>query len=442
MNILHVTAHMGGGVGQALSALVLEETENCHRIICLERPEKMQLINICIACGTRVQIAPLREDILSALIWSDIVVLHWWHHPVMTRFLSGFPSIPIRVILWAHISGCCYPVLPAALLLKAQEIFFTSPYSYENQEWSEEEREQIKKKSCVLYGSGIIHQTDCLDWEGRERSNHTLYNIGYAGTFARSKMHPGFVQACAEILKGLPEAHFLLAGDIESGVWIQREAQALGIQDRIEFTGYLDNMALFWRQIDVFGYPLNPQHFGTTENIILEAMCAGVPVVLLNQAAEKYIVSHLEDGILAESMDDYVEWIIRLQSDKALREALTIQAAKKVGRLYDHKRIVIAFQREVAKLNKMSKRPVYFSDVLGTVPADYISCALPAELRENWIRLKDNQLSPKEKERFFQTIPYILKEHSKSSIPHFARSYPDDLFLKEMELKLDGRQLN
>ena len=40
MNILHITTHMGGGVGHALSDLTLWDKQNKHKIIILQKPEK------------------------------------------------------------------------------------------------------------------------------------------------------------------------------------------------------------------------------------------------------------------------------------------------------------------------------------------------------------------------------------------------------------------
>lgn len=433
MNVLHITAHLGGGVGRALSSLVMEEKTNCHRIICIQQPEKMQFVKLCRAAGAEVLMAPSMERICEEMTQCDVLIVHWWDHPVMAEFLAEFPDIPVRLALWVHISGCSYPALPYRFLDKAQAVFFTTPYSYENPEWSEKERRSIQEKSCVIYGSGLLRPP-----VRKQRSIRCQapYCIGYAGTFARSKIHPDFVRACSMVLEKIPDTRFLLAGDLNKDSWIIKEAETLGIADHFIFLGYVENMETFWNQIDVFGYPLNPQHFGTTENVILEAMCARVPVVLLNQAAEKYIVTHKVDGILADGVKDYVAWLIHLHRDASLCASLGEQAAKRVNKVFNHALVVQNFQSASIQLRNKRKRPVSFEDVLGKKPADWFFSALPSPLSQKLQQIQGGEMSEVDERTCIDCLPFILKEKSKSSIPHFARTFPEDAVLKQLELKI------
>ena len=38
------------------------------------------------------------------------------------------------------------------------------------------------------------------------------------------------------------------------------------------FTGLVENVVPIYEQLDVLGYPLNPNHYGTGEQVIREAM--------------------------------------------------------------------------------------------------------------------------------------------------------------------------
>ncbi|WDC83278.1 hypothetical protein PL321_10865 [Caloramator sp. mosi_1] len=46
LKILHITPHMGGGVGKVISELITLSKENIsHKIVLLEKPEKINKIN-------------------------------------------------------------------------------------------------------------------------------------------------------------------------------------------------------------------------------------------------------------------------------------------------------------------------------------------------------------------------------------------------------------
>jgi len=433
MNILHITAHLGGGIGQAVSALVQEEKKHTHRIMTLEPLIKTMSAGLCRAAGAEVIEQPRRDALVQELRRSDLVILHWWDHPLMAAALADFPSVPVRCVLWCHISGCDYPVLPFALLDKAQHVFFTTPYSYENREWSEDQREQIWAKSSVVYGSGLL-QAKSVKTDYRLRQGGA--RIGYAGTFARSKMNDGFVSACRLILDSRPDSQFLLAGDPEAGVWIAEQAEAMGIAEHIHFLGYLHDMNEFWEQIDIFGYPLNPQHFGTTENVVLEALAAGLPVVLLRQAAEAYILSDPSAGVLADGLSGYAEEIASLCGDEERRRRLGKNAVQYVRGKYAYSQIVKQFQREAERLSGCEKRVAAFQDVLGSTPIQWLLHGMPSDLRAPLEEILNGGCTREEERAFWRKCPYILKEHSKSSIPHFLRTFPEDRALQSLYTKL------
>lgn len=54
MKVLHLTVHMGAGVGKAISGMTSIESVIKHMIIVLEKPNKMNHINQCRAAGIEV----------------------------------------------------------------------------------------------------------------------------------------------------------------------------------------------------------------------------------------------------------------------------------------------------------------------------------------------------------------------------------------------------
>ena len=106
MKILHITPHMGGGVGKAIANLVtVSDTQMQHTIVLLEQPVKQQFVTMAQDSGTQVLVWPSECVIEKLLSQCDIVFVHWWHHPKTAQFLYNLPSIPVRLIIWSHISN-------------------------------------------------------------------------------------------------------------------------------------------------------------------------------------------------------------------------------------------------------------------------------------------------------------------------------------------------
>jgi hypothetical protein len=204
--IIHITAHMGGGVGKVLSAIAIydkkNKSKNIHSILTLEPTENAHYLDICkINC---IDVYFFKDyNSIELLNDFDIVQIEWWHHPLTMEFMFTYlPMIKTRLIIWSHISGCNYPCIPAIFTSFPENFIFSTPYSYENKSWSDSERESIKKKTQVVISSGLS-----LNKERNSHGQHAGYNVGYVGFLGYSKIHPDFIKFC-ESASNIPEILF------------------------------------------------------------------------------------------------------------------------------------------------------------------------------------------------------------------------------------------
>ncbi|MDR1385168.1 MAG: hypothetical protein LBJ67_15160, partial [Planctomycetaceae bacterium] len=107
MKILHITPHLGGGIGTAYSGITQpnERFPVDHEIVLLERPEKTFFVERVRDNGVKIFIEPSQSEIEQQINDADIVQVNWWHHPLMAKFLYDFPNIPVRPVCWVHVSG-------------------------------------------------------------------------------------------------------------------------------------------------------------------------------------------------------------------------------------------------------------------------------------------------------------------------------------------------
>lgn len=430
MKVLHITTHLGGGVGKALSSIVTYERRNNpaheHRVLLLDEPEKDQFLNICRKGGVEVLLKSGGYDTEKEMAAADVVVLHWWHHPVMAEFLARFPRVPVRLVLWAHVNGCNYPCLPFGFADLPHKTFFTSPFSLENTYWTPRQREKIRKNSAVVYGLGEL---DFRPAAKKERSKDFV--VGYVGTLSSSKLHPQFVEFCYAVLKKVPAARFVLVGDAGHSEALLRKARAYRIDHKLSLTGYCSQIADELARFDVFAYPLNPKHFGTTENVLLEAMAFGLPVVALNHNTEKYIIcDHKKVGLLADSVEHYADSLKYLYDNPRERARLGANAREYVKANFTFEKNVELMRVELKKVAKMSARRFNFSGVFGGSPHEWFLACL-GEDRPHFSESVEKGRRPTAgrkrllEEKIRASSP-ILREKTKSSIAHFAASFPSD----------------
>lgn len=410
--VLHITAHMGGGVGRILSSISKNGMEFNHRFILLEEPEKKNFLNDCINNSVKVFINPSKEILEYELENCDIVQLEWWNHPVMSKLLYDFPQIKTRLIIWSHISGCSYPNIPVDFIKIPSKFLFTSEYSYENPTWSLIEQNWVKDNVSVVNSAGSLES-----FKDKELKAHVGFNIGYIGTLSYSKLNPKIYDFYNSI--DIQDFKAVMIGDINKDIVENTNNLNKELKQKIIFKDYVTDVSKELEYFDIFSYILNEEHFGTTENILLEAMAIGLPVIALNQCAEKHIIKNNKTGILVNNINEYVEAVRFLHDHPRERNRLGQEARKFVFENYDIENTVKKLDMVYLEIMKHDKKVYKFKDIMGKFPHDWF---LNFTGRYKDIFDEDN---------FSEYIPYIFLEKNKSSIEHFYRYFREDNILKK-----------
>jgi len=105
---------------------------------------------------------------------------------------------------------------------------------------------------------------------------------------ARYKNHSGFLRIAKRINQHMPSVEFLLAGDGPLRAELEREAQTLGIGERVAFLGDRRDIPAVLASLDVAVLTSDSE---SLSNVILEAMAAGLPVVAYNVGGNAELVS-------------------------------------------------------------------------------------------------------------------------------------------------------
>lgn len=372
IKVVHITAHLGGGVGKILSAIAIyskSEGKFEHTIVTLEPTLTVQFEVLCKKHNIEVLLAE-KCNIENILEKADIIQVDWWHHPLVSQFMVNYlGKISCRLFIWSHISGCSYPYIYPEFISRSDAFVFSTPFSYENPYWTDVEREWVAQNSDVVVSSGI----DLI--EAVEKKSHAGFNVGYIGFLSYNKTHPDFVKYC-ESACDIPDIRFIVVGDTNYGEQLVKDAQkSETVRDKIMFTGYSLNVLERLKEFDVFGYPLNPEHYGTAENALLEAMGAGVVPIVLNQCTEKYIVQDMKTGLVVNSISEYANALKWLYCNPVEREAIGKNASEYVVKEYHIKSTTEKLNSIYEKTLQKNKKIHDLVSVVGKTPYEwFLSC--------------------------------------------------------------------
>jgi hypothetical protein len=181
----------------------------------------------------------------------------------------------------------------------------------------------------------------------------------------------------AGILKGSDSN--LSGDDVRVSVWgavdpsgpVAARARAMRHPERVVFRGETFEPAAALSGADVFFYPLQPDHYGTAENALIEAMSIGLVPVVLNNAAERAIVRDGETGFIAGSIEQAASLLEMLLSSPETRERVSRNAVGQIAQTRTPDQSVRDFM--IVWLGMLSKQPrrCDFRSTIGDSPAEW-----------------------------------------------------------------------
>jgi glycosyltransferase involved in cell wall biosynthesis len=316
ISVLHITPHLGGGVGTVLMAWMkkecseelrrrrrLQQVEFDHSLLSLDsinEKVKTELTRLKIRHGSTKN----RNALSDLITISDIVVVHYWDSPSLEGLLSK-PLPPCRLVFWCHKN---YDIPKEAR--EYPDVFVgTSPI----------------QKCRHIRSTGDIE-----DYLAIKPAMHARFTVGYVGWVDYRKMHPRFFGMC-EKYRPASEAMFIVCGE--------NKTSDLGTSN-MRLLGHVDDIKPWLAQFDVFGYPLRRDHFGTCEQVLGEAMAAGVPPVVFNNPCESQIVDDSINGFVVKNENEYLLALQFLHDYPAIRNMMSHNARHRARELYNIEKMV------------------------------------------------------------------------------------------------------
>ena len=153
----------------------------------------------------------------------------------------------------------------------------------------------------------------------------TRHIVGFAGRLARQKRLPDLIWAFQLLHQVVDDVKLVLIGDGPERDALSELAQNLGCRDRIIFAGHRPDAVSLLSGCDVFCLP---SEFEGMSNSLMEAMSAGVPVVVSAIDANRELVSHEQTGLECPvgSAPELARALRRILTDSELGHRLSTAA--------------------------------------------------------------------------------------------------------------------
>lgn len=143
--------------------------------------------------------------------------------------------------------------------------------------------------------------------------------VGYIGQLIPRKGIDTLVKAFSRL--ALPRKRLCIVGDGPSRVDLERYAERLGITEEVTFFGFRTDRIAFLKGFDIF---VLPSYLEGIPRCLMEAMAAGVPVIVSDIPGCRALVEDGETGLLFQPGDDRAlsSWMKAVLSDHKLRAIL------------------------------------------------------------------------------------------------------------------------
>ena len=164
--------------------------------------------------------------------------------------------------------------------------------------------------------------------------------ILYMGRLVYEKGIQHLISAMPKILNGYNDAKLIIAGKGGMADELKAQAEAMGIGNKVYFTGYLDSKQVqkMYKCADIAVFPSTYEPFGI---VALEAMLAGVPTVVSDVGGLNEIVDHTVNGMksYAGNANSIADSILTLLYDHQLCNKVSKNAKAIVKQEYNWNKI-------------------------------------------------------------------------------------------------------
>jgi glycosyltransferase involved in cell wall biosynthesis len=194
------------------------------------------------------------------------------------------------------------------------------------------EHEKVAPEKVVVMPTGYVARPPTPDSDLRSELGLTPETplVGTAVVFRPQKALEVLLEAHAQLLRSMPDAHLAIAGDGPTRTEVERRARDLSLDGRVHFLGQRDDVDAILRSLDVAALSSD---FEGSPLFVLECMANGTPIVATAVGGLPQMVLDGETGVLVPPRDPeaLAGAVGRLLIDPERRAILAAAAANRLS---------------------------------------------------------------------------------------------------------------
>ncbi|MGI8787093.1 MAG: glycosyltransferase [Pyrinomonadaceae bacterium] len=245
------------------------------------------------------------------------------HEYAAQRFLTLLPFVPAKAK--KKIGKAVERVVMSGLM----KLYFMAQMQLAPNEELAAEIGRLTRRPSFKLGRGV--DTEFLSPAKRRRDDKKII-LGFVGRLRPEKnvRMLGAIEAALQSEK-IENYKFVIVGEGGERGWLENNLQNKDLTGEI----FGEELAQAVANMDLFVFPSQTDAFG---NVVLEAMSAGVPAVVMSEGGPKFLIDNGADGFIAESEKDFIEIVVSLVKKPAQLPALG-QAARRSAQANSWERI-------------------------------------------------------------------------------------------------------
>ena len=184
----------------------------------------------------------------------------------------------------------------------------------------------ISNDKLVVIGNALPEEAFVLAQAALSKRPGVLRVGMVARMNAHYKNHSGFLRIAKRINQQMPDVEFLLAGDGPLRAELEREAQNLGLGERVIFLGDRRDIPAVMASLDVAVLTSDSE---SLSNVILEAMAARLPTVAYGVGGNIELINEERGALVSAGEEEaFASAVARLLSAASVRSQLGENARK------------------------------------------------------------------------------------------------------------------